>query len=98
MNPAGTLGTAEPAGLGASSLILAALCAAAGGWLYWRNRRRQNGGAARGQLAIAETRSLGNRQYLVVAAYGEQRFLIGVCPGRLQLLADLPAGAKAPRP
>jgi len=98
MNPAGTLGTAEPAGLGAGSLMLAALCAAAGGWLYWRNRRRQTGGATRGQLAIAETRSLGNRQYLVVAAYGERRFLIGVCPGRLQLLADLAEGAKAPRP
>jgi flagellar protein FliO/FliZ len=40
-------------------------------------------------LAIDETRSLGNRQYLVVASYEGKKFLIGVCPGRIDMLSSL---------
>jgi flagellar protein FliO/FliZ len=40
-------------------------------------------------LAVEETRSLGNRQYLVVASYQDKKFLIGVCPGRIDLLSAL---------
>jgi flagellar protein FliO/FliZ len=39
---------------------------------------------------IEETRSLGNRQYLIVAAYEEKKLLLGVTPGRIKLLCDLP--------
>ena len=45
------------------------------------------------RLAIAETRSLGNRQYLVVAAYDGRKFLLGVCPGRIEMLAPLDGGS-----
>ena len=45
--------------------------------------------AAGRKLAVAETRSLGSRQYLVVATYGEKKFLLGVCPGRINLLTSL---------
>ena len=41
-------------------------------------------------LAVEETRSLGNRQYLVVASYEGKKFLLGVCPGRINLLSALP--------
>ncbi len=78
--------------------LFVVLCAAAGAWLWWRARRHPAGLGARGErkLAIAETRSLGNRQYLVVAAYDERRFLLGVCPGRIELLAPLDGGTAPP--
>jgi flagellar protein FliO/FliZ len=83
-------------GIGAPSVLLAIACAVAGAWLLWRGRRQASGRAARGKLSVAETRSLGNRQYLVVAAYGEKKYLIGVCVGQMSLLAALDDGAKPP--
>jgi flagellar protein FliO/FliZ len=82
---------AEHTGIGATGLIGAALAAAGGGWLIWSRRRSRVPGSGRSErlLSIAETRSLGNRQYLVVAAYGNRRFLLGVCPSRIDLLAPL---------
>jgi flagellar protein FliO/FliZ len=47
---------------------------------------------------VAESRSLGNRQYLVVADYGKQKFLIGVCAGRISLLSPLDQPDSAPLP
>lgn len=43
------------------------------------------------RLQIAEIRSLGNRQFLVVAEYDTTRVLLGVSPGRVDFLRDLPA-------
>jgi flagellar protein FliO/FliZ len=98
--PRGTSGAAVDAssGIGAPSLLLAVAFAAAGAWLLWRGRRRSKGIAAKGRLSVAETRSLGNRQFLVVAAYGEKRFLIGVCAGQMSLLAPLDDAAQPPSP
>lgn len=45
------------------------------------------------KLEISETRMLGNRQFLVVAAYEDRKVLIGVCPGRIDYLCTL-AGAE----
>ena len=45
------------------------------------------------KLEISETRMLGNRQFLVVAAYEDRKILIGVCPGRIDYLCTL-AGAE----
>jgi flagellar protein FliO/FliZ len=86
-----------------SSAIVIVLCAGAGAWLWWRMRRNSAHAGVRGdrKLAIAETRPLGNRQYLVVADYEGRKFLLGVCPGRIDLLAPLgpgEAGASPPRP
>ena len=44
------------------------------------------------KLAITETRMLGNRQFLVVAAYEDRKILIGVCPGRIDYLCTLAGG------
>ncbi len=92
----------SPAAPGASfsSAILVALCGLGGAWLWWRMRRNTTG-AVRGdrKLAVSETRPLGNRQYLVVADYEGRKFLLGVCPGRIDLLAPLgPGEAAAPPP
>ena len=75
---------------GFNSVLLAALVlAAAGGWLFWRARTAPGGAALLRKLAIVETKSLGNRQYLVVAGYEDKKFLLGVCPGRIDLLTPL---------
>jgi flagellar protein FliO/FliZ len=78
-------------GSNATLLILALGAAGAGGWLLWRQKRTAQGlrGRDARKLAVAESRSLGNRQYLVVADYDGRKFLIGVCPGRIDMLAPL---------
>lgn len=97
--------SAEPApagqGLGGGSALSVGailLLAGAGAWVLWRGRGKTLGNGAVAQLAIAETRSLGNRQYLVVACYENRKFLLGVCPGRIDLLAPLDAPADPRKP
>ena len=82
----------------ATLLLFALVAAAAGGWLLWRQRRSAQGLLSREarKLAVTETRSLGNRQYLVVADYEGRKFLLGVCPGRIDLLSNLD-GPSPPR-
>ncbi len=79
-------------------IVLAAGAAAAGGWMLWRQRRTPGGIAGREarKLTVAESRSLGNRQYLVVADYDGRKFLLGVCPGSISLLAPLDQGERTP--
>ncbi len=84
---------ASGGGVNTMTLGLGLLLAGAGGWLVWRNRRGVPLGREARALAIEETRSLGNRQYLVVASYEDRKFLIGVCPGRIDLLSPLEGGA-----
>ena len=72
-------------------LVGALALAAAGTWWLWRSRTHSGPGNRSGRrLVIEETRSLGNRQYLIVAAYEEKKLLLGVTPGRIKLLCDLP--------
>ena len=80
-------------GLSSMSLYLGLGLAAVGGWMVWRNRRGTPVGRDSRLLAIDETRSLGNRQFLVVASYENKKFLIGVCPGRIDLLSPLDGSA-----
>jgi flagellar protein FliO/FliZ len=55
-------------------------------------------GIAKGprKLNVEETRALGHRQYLVVAEYEGRRFLLGVCPGRIEYLSGLDADGVSP--
>lgn len=80
---------AASGGVNSITLVLGLGLAAVGGWLVWRNRRGVPIGRDHRLLAVDETRSLGNRQYLVVASYENRKFLIGVCPGRIDLLSPL---------
>jgi flagellar biogenesis protein FliO len=40
-------------------------------------------------ITLCDTRSLGNRQFLVVAEYDQQKFLLGVSTGNIKLLSKL---------
>lgn len=79
--------------LGNVTLIVGLALAAVGGWFVWRGRLAAPIGRDQRLLSLSETRSLGNRQYLVVATYENKKFLLGVCPGRIDLLAPLHEGA-----
>jgi len=80
-------------GVGSVSLVLGLALAGAGAWLLWRQRRGVPAGRELRALAIDETRSLGNRQFLVVASYEGRKFLLGVCPGRIDMLTPLDGAA-----
>ena len=93
--PGGSAKSQSAAAPGGSSLntvtlVVGVALAGVGGWLVWRNRRGTPIGKDLRALAIAETRSLGNRQFLVVASYEGKKFLLGVCPGSINLLTALP--------
>ena len=45
------------------------------------------------KLVISETRTLGNRQFLIVAEYENRKMLLGVCPGRIDYLSTLAGGS-----
>jgi len=79
------------------TLVLGVAMAAVGGWLVLRNRRAGAAPRDTRALALEETRSLGNRQFLVVASYEGKKFLIGVCPGRIELVAPLDGPAEKAR-
>ncbi len=87
--PAAAPGAGVGEGMGSMSLYLGLALAAVGGWLVWRNRQGTPAGRDHRALAVDETRSLGNRQFLVVASYEGRKFLLGVCPGRIEMLAPL---------
>jgi len=92
-SPAGSASEApaRTGGAGASWIFAGLVGAGAAAWWFWR--RRGFGPAARraSSLAIEETRPLGNRQFLVVASCDGRRFLLGVAPGGIQMLAPLEA-------
>ena len=91
--PRGTAGAVETEhaapSTGFTTLVIGGMLAAGGLWLLWRSRRDSKLVGSRGKLVVAETKSLGNKQYLVVAVYGEQKFLLGVCPGKIDMLSVL---------
>ena len=80
------------AGMSTTVVTLGIALGAVGLWMLWRAKKESNRVAQRGQLGIVETRSLGSKQYLVVASYGSQKFLLGVCPGKIKMLASLSEG------
>jgi len=84
--------------LGSVTLLIGLALAAAGAWFVWRGRTGLPVGRDTRALQLNETRSLGNRQYLVVASYEDKKFLLGVCPGRIDLLAPLHDSANRGKP
>lgn len=95
--PAGK--AAAPAGAGGANsylLLGTAVLAAGAGWWLWTKRRAGPAGGASAKLAIVESRSLGSRQYLVVADYDGRKFLLSVCPGSIELLTPLDGTPPSP--
>jgi flagellar protein FliO/FliZ len=84
--------------LGNVTLVVGLALAIAGGWFVWRGRHSAPLGRDARQLVLSETRSLGNRQFLVVATYDDKKFLLGVCPGRIDLIAPLHESASGEKP
>lgn len=70
-------------------LVVAVALGAGGGWILYRRRAADGLSGSGRSLLIEETRSLGNRQYLVIASCEGRRFLLGVTPGRIELVAPL---------
>jgi flagellar protein FliO/FliZ len=80
---------ASSGGFGALTLVAGLILAGAGAWFLLRGRRTIGVSRAPRNLMIDETRSLGSRQYLVVASYEGKKFLLGVCPGKIDMLTTL---------
>jgi flagellar protein FliO/FliZ len=96
--PAGAAPATASDGPGSGALLAVALLAAGTGWWLWQKRRGPaRGGVDAARLTIRESRSLGSRQYLVVADYDGRKFLLGVCPGSIEMLTPLD-GEKAKEP
>jgi flagellar protein FliO/FliZ len=70
-------------------VVVALLLAAGGAWVLLQRRKAGPAGGRGRKLQIDETRPLGNRQYLVVADYDGKKYLLGVTPGRIQMLTPL---------
>ena len=88
-----------PRGSGNTWLAVALLIGLAGGWLVIKRRAGVGGvlgNRPNQKLELEETRSLGNRQYLVVASYEGRKYLLGVTPGHIEMLT--PLGDKTPAP
>ena len=65
---------------------------AVGGFLisqYKRKRIVNYPNSVKGKIVVADSCSLGNRQFLVVAQYGLEKHLLGVSPGQVSHLAKL---------
>ena len=94
--PSPGVSNTKPAGGGSSGgsrvwLAGALLLAMGGGWMLLRRRGLPLRGIVRNErlIVIEETKSLGSRQYLVVARCEGRRFFLGVSTGRIQLLSPL---------
>ena len=96
--PGSSAPSSSAPGFGWMTAVAVFACVGAGGWLLWRGRGLGAGGRVARQLTIDETRSLGSRQYLVVASYQDKKFLLGVCPGRIDLLSALPEKSAEEKP
>ncbi len=91
--PAGPAGPESSAALGGGHggpwIFTAVVLLAAGGFCLWRKNYVTPTARRTGGLVVEETRALGNRQFLLVAACDGQRFLLGVAPGSIRLLSPL---------
>lgn len=59
---------------------------------YTRKRRVRSSFSGEGKIVVADTCSLGNKQFLVVAQYGSEKHLIGVSTTSISYLSRLSSG------
>lgn len=82
---------AVPDGSGYFTWVVGLGLVAAGGWFLWKKKQGGMLASAGRKIQIEETRAMGNRQYLVVAQCEGKRFLLGVTPGRIDVVSPLDA-------
>ena len=70
-------------------LIILGGMAVAAWYLFKRGVLRKPFANKEGKLKVAESRMLGNRQYIMVVAYEDKKILLGVGPGRIDYLTSL---------
>lgn len=71
--------------------LVVVICIFLGGvWLFKNRLNVSSHGAVSGKLKILESKFIGNRQGLVVVAYGEKRMLLGTSTTGITALGDLP--------
>lgn len=58
-------------------------------FLFKRGVIRKPFSSSEGKLKVAESRMLGNRQYIMVVEYEEKKILLGVGPGKIDYLTSL---------
>ncbi len=82
------------AGLQRLGYFLSALALIAGVavWLWRKFSFGRSSGPVNRRLKIEESKMLGYKQHLVVAEYEGRKFLLGVCPGRIDFLCRLDEG------
>ena len=89
----GAIGATEAytAGLEKLGYFLAGLAIISGGavWLWRKFAFGWKTGVGSRRLNIEESKMLGYKQHLVVAEYEGRKFLLGVCPGRIDYLCRL---------
>jgi flagellar protein FliO/FliZ len=94
----GAMGATEAytAGLERLGYFLAGLALLSGGavWLWRKFAFSWQSGAVSRRLNIEESKMLGYKQHLVVAEYEGRKFLLGVCPGRIDFLCRLDEGGE----
>jgi flagellar biogenesis protein FliO len=61
------------------------------------SRRKSFNSLKKNGISISETKSLGNKQFLVVAEYGGESFLIGISPSQIQFLSKVNSLSKDPK-
>lgn len=76
-------------GYGALMALLLLMLAVLGALFFYVKRVGLPNTKKTGNLELLETRPLGGRQFIVVGKYGEERFLLGVCPGKIDFLCRL---------
>lgn len=83
------LGNDRPGVSGPFTWVLALALIGGGAWLFWKKRTGGPLGGAGRKIQIEETRPMGNRQYLIIAQCEGKRFLLGVTPGRIDVVSPL---------
>jgi flagellar protein FliO/FliZ len=89
--------TGAAGGMGQVTLALLLVLAAIFGVAWFMRRLRGlSGGAA--SIDILAQVALGARERAVVIKVGDEQYLLGVAPGRVNLLQVLPEGSRLPAP
>ena len=58
------------------------------------SRRKSFNSLKKNGISISETRSLGNKQFLVVAEYRGESFLLGISPSQIRFLSKVNSNSK----